>query len=256
VPRRGSIESRPASEGGETIFGLRAGLAVFAKRRDDVVRFAFGKIVRQDVAELVAWATSKRVPFFETNDDELARIARSKQHEGLCMLVRPRKWTSPSELVETMAKTKGAAVALDRVRNPYNVGAILRSVAFFGLDAVLLGAPAPHPGLAEDAVRVAEGGVEHVTMSRTTDLADTLARMRSRGVKVVAADAHGATNANDFDFARPVVLVVGNEREGISDRVRAQCDGTVKIWGSGAVESLNVAVATGVLLAEIARRPR
>jgi TrmH RNA methyltransferase len=256
VPRRGAIDDRPKTDEGETIFGLRAGLAVFARRRDDILRLAFGKAVRNEVADLVKWAAARKVPFFETHDDELARIARSKQHEGLCMLVRPRRWTPPGDLVDAIVKSKGAVVALDRVRNPYNVGAILRSVAFFGLDAALLGAPAPHPGLAEDAVRVAEGGVEHLTMSRTTDLADTLGRMRSRGVKVVAADAHGATNAIGFDFARPVVLVVGNEREGISDRVRAQCDAIVKIEGSGAVESLNVAVASGVLIAEIARRPR
>jgi TrmH RNA methyltransferase len=260
VPRRGAIDRRQVhdrgSEEGETIFGLRAGLAVLAKRRDDILRLAFGKIVRHEIAELVRWATTARVPFFEASDDDLARIARSKQHEGLCLLVRARKWTPPSELVETIVTARGALVALDRVRNPYNVGAILRSAAFFGMEAALLGAPAPHPGLPEDAVRVAEGGVEHLTMSRTTDLADTLARMRSRGATIVAADAHGATNAIGFDFRRPVVLVVGNEREGISDRVRAQCDALVKIEGSGAVESLNVAVAAGVLIAEMARPRR
>ena len=254
MARPGANAPRRAPDDGETIYGLRAGLAVFARRRDDVVRFAFAREVRAEVADLVRWATSRGIPFAETNDDDLARIARSKQHEGLCVLARPRKWISPGELTDRLTRARGAAVALDRVRNPYNVGAILRSAAFFGLDAVLLGAPAPHPGLAEDAVRVAEGGVEHLAMSRTTDLADTLARARSRGAKVVAADAHAPTSAFNFDFARPVVLVVGNEREGISDRVRAQCDAIVKIEGSGALDSLNVAVATGVLLAELARR--
>ena len=89
---------------------------------------------------------------------ELNRIAESTHHEGLCVAARPRRWLSTADLADALARTKGTAVALDRVRNPYNIGAILRSAAFFGVDAVLLGTPAPHPGLAPAAVQVAEGG--------------------------------------------------------------------------------------------------
>jgi tRNA G18 (ribose-2'-O)-methylase SpoU len=147
----------------------------------------------------------------------------------------------------------GVAVALDRVRNPYNVGAILRSAAFFGVDAALLGAPAPHPTLAPDAIRVAEGGAEHLLLTRTTDLADTLGRLRSRGVRVIGADGAAPAGAQGFAFERPVLLVLGHEREGLGPRVRAQCDALVAVRGSGKVESLNVAVAAGVLIAEMVR---
>jgi RNA methyltransferase, TrmH family len=68
-----------------------------------------------------------------------------------------------------LVKRSGTAIALDRVRNPYNIGAIVRSAAFFGVDAALLGTPAPHPGLPPTAVRVAEGGAEHLALARTTD---------------------------------------------------------------------------------------
>jgi len=148
-------------------------------------------------------------------------------------------------------RTKGTCIALDRVRNPYNVGAVLRSAAFFGVDAALLGAPAPHPGLPPLAVRVAEGGAEHVALARTTDLADTLARLRAKGVHVVGTDGHAETSALRHTFARPAVLVMGNEREGLGERIRAQCDAVVAIRGAGAVESLNVAVAAGVLISRM-----
>jgi tRNA G18 (ribose-2'-O)-methylase SpoU len=101
---------------------------------------------------------------------------------------------------------------------------------------------------------VAEGGAEHVLLARTTDLADTLARLRSRGARIVGADARAPTAVFGFPFPRPVVLVVGNEREGLGDRVRAQCDALVSIPGRGAVESLNVAVAAGVLLGQVVSR--
>jgi TrmH RNA methyltransferase len=147
----------------------------------------------------------------------------------------------------------GAAVALDRVRNPYNVGAVMRTAAFFGLDGALLGAPAPHPGLAPTAVRVAEGGTEQLKLARTTDLATTLARLRARGVVAIGADSSATTSAIGFVFPRSTILVMGNEREGLGDRVRAECAGLVAIPRGGAVESLNVAVAAGILIAEMVR---
>jgi TrmH RNA methyltransferase len=235
------------------VYGLRAGLSVFARRRDDIVRIAYGRGVEAEVAELVRWAASARVPCHELPGGEIERLAQSTHHEDLCVLARPRRWVPAADLAERLAREHGAAVALDRVRNPYNVGAILRSAAFFGVDAALLGAPAPHPALAPDAVRVAEGGAESLALSRTTDLAETLARLRARGVRVVGADGAAPASAIGFAFARPAVLVLGHEREGMSERVRAQCDAIVAIPGTGAVESLNVAVAAGVLIAELMR---
>lgn len=233
------------------MYGLRAGLAVLARRPADVLSVAFARAVR---GELEGALRQNRVSAREVSDDELARLAQSSHHEGVVLLTRPRRWVGPQELAEQLVNRKGTAIALDRVRNPYNVGAILRTAAFFGVDAALLGAPAPHPALPPDAVRVAEGGAEHLVLSRTTDLADTLSRLKKRGVQIVGTDVVEAKDALSFAFARPSVLVMGHEREGMSDRVGAQCDARVTIRGSGAVESLNVAVATGVLVAQLTRR--
>jgi tRNA G18 (ribose-2'-O)-methylase SpoU len=118
---------------------------------------------------------------------------------------------------------------------------------------VIFGSRAPEPDLPEDAVRVAEGGAEHLALSRTTDLAETLKRLRESGVQIVGAESDGAASAVGFSFASKSVLVLGHEREGISDRVRAQCDAVVAIRGSGAIESLNVAIAASVMLSELVR---
>jgi len=233
------------------VYGLRAGLAVIETRAADVIEIGYGRDAKREIEPALRGLS--RVPAREMRDEELARIAQSPHHEGLCVATKPRRWASPGDLADLLVKNRGAAIALDRVRNPYNIGAILRSAAFFGLDAALLGAPAPHPALAPDAIRVAEGGAEHLALSRTTDLADTLSRLRAKGVKVVGADGQGDARAIGFAFARPVVLVMGHEREGMSDRVRAQCDAIVAIAGTGAVESLNVGVAAGVLIAEVLR---
>ncbi len=251
MPRRTVERPLEPREPVEVIHGLRAGLAVFTRRRDDIVRIAYA--AQRELGELTRWAVAHRVPCVQLRDAELDRLAESSHHEGLCVVARPRRWLSTSDLADVLTRGSGAGLALDRVRNPYNVGAMMRTAAFFGLDAALLGAPAPHPGLAPTAVRVAEGGVEHVKLARTTDLAETLARLRARGVRVVGADARATESDGGFAVDQPVLLVVGNEREGLGDRVRSQCDALVAVRGGGAIESLNVAVAAGVLLAAWAR---
>lgn len=238
----------------ELTYGLRAGIALATARPGDVVKVAYAREVEREIGAVLRLCEQRGLRASEKTDAELARISGSTHHEGLCVAARPRPWLPAAKLAERLLEGRGIGVALDRVRNPYNVGAILRGAAFFGVGAAILGAPAPHPALAPDAVRVAEGGVEHLALSRTTDLADTLARLRSRGVRVYGADGASRESAIGFAFERPALLVVGHEREGLSPRVRAECDRVLAIPGSGAVESLNVAVATGVLISELVRR--
>jgi TrmH RNA methyltransferase len=235
----------------EILFGLRAGLAICAKRPEDIVRLGYSGDVEGEIKDVVRSLAKRRIECRAMASKELDRVADTTHHEGLVLEVRARRWANVQELGDLLGKKKGTALALDRVRNPFNVGAILRSAAFFGVDAVLLGAPAPHPGLDPAAVRVAEGGAEHVVVSRTTDLADTLARLRARGVRVVGADGHATEDALAKPVVRPAILVLGNEREGLGPRIRGACDAIVAIRGTGAVESLNVGVAAGVLIAHL-----
>lgn len=241
---------RPPPTSTEKLYGLRAGLSIFTRRRDDIVRIVWGSGMRGELEVLLGWARERSIPQLEGNDDVLSQEADSKHHEGLCLEVRTRRWTPAAELGAVLQRGRGLGVALDRVRNPYNVGAVLRSAAFFGFDAALLGAPAPHPALHPDAVRVAEGGAEALALSRTTDLADTLGRLRALGIRIVGAESEGGMSFRELPISRPTLLVVGHEREGLSERVRAKCDALVRISGSGQLGSLNVAVAAGILMAQ------
>jgi TrmH RNA methyltransferase len=238
------------------VYGFRAGLAVMATRPNDITEVRYGKAVADDLRLQLEEQLPRGVAVAMLPDREIEQAAQSAHHEGLCLFVRPRRWTAAAALADLMATRSWTAVALDRVRNPYNVGAILRTAAFFGVDAALLGSPLPQQALANDAVRVAEGGAEYLALCRTTDLADTLGRLRSRGIQVVGADVHSADGRGKPPkrrptFRRPVVLVVGHEREGLSERVTAACDDLVAIPGRGTIESLNVAVAAGILMEKL-----
>ena len=239
----------------DVVHGLRAGLAVIERRPGEVLTVACSGAVRQEVSGALARARLAGVAVTVESDERLAQRAASKHHEGLVLEVRARRFLPIPDLGELLCSRSGTTVALDRVRNPYNVGAILRTAAFFGVDAALLGAPAPHPALHPDAVRVAEGGAEHLALARTTDLAATLGRLRECGVTVIGAESKGGEDAARFRFGRPTVLVLGHEREGLSTRVRAECSALVCVRGRGGLDSLNVSVAAGVLVAALTAAP-
>ncbi len=237
------------------MFGLRACLAILAKRPEAILEVLVSPAARVEAEPLLRRMSGSAR---ELPDAQLERIAGTSHHEGVVVRTRPRRWASGKELRALLDPASPAAagrvaVALDRVRNPYNIGAILRSAAFFGVDAAILGAPAPHPALPPDAARVAEGGAEHLVLSRTTDLAETLNQLRKNGVFVYAAENDGALDAIGLTFHKPCVLVFGHEREGISERVRAQCNTTVAIRGVGAIQSLNVSIAASLMLSELVR---
>jgi len=257
-PERPRVERARTSRDVEHIFGVRAALAALANRPDRVLRI----FAARDLASATVEAL-RRVPGVESKISfvvpaEISRACGSDLHEGLCLETLPREWIAPTALGDHLVATRGTCVALDRVRNPYNIGAIVRSAAFLGVDAVLLGAQAPHPALAPLAVRVAEGGTEHIRLARTTDLADTLGKLRARGVHVYAGESGTTNNAFGFTFQRPAILVMGNEREGLTERILRQCEATVTIPGGGTsagdVGSLNVSIAASLLIAELKRR--
>jgi TrmH RNA methyltransferase len=244
-------------ERGELVYGFRASEAALSKRTASVhevlVDYSQFEPAWRRAFDALRRMLPAHIRITETTSAMLQRLTESANHEGIAVRTAPRPWVSVKDLKRLLVEGKLTAIALDRVRNPYNIGAILRSAAFFGVDVVILGAPAPHPALPPDAVRVAEGGAEHVRLARTTDLAETLAQLRSVGVKVLGAENDGAEVAFSFPFPRPSVLVLGHEREGLSDRVKANCDHMVAIRGTGAIQSLNVAIAASLLIGELTR---
>jgi TrmH RNA methyltransferase len=233
----------------EIVYGYRASVAVLETRLTQVITAYASRDLRAELSRQFS-----RLAVQWCDDRTLTELARTKNHEGLVLKTVPRRWTPIRELSEKLVKTGGVCVALDRVRNPYNIGAILRTAAFFGVDAVLLGSIAPDPALPEDAVRVAEGGAERTMLARTTDLAQSLATLVAAGVDCSGAESDGSVDWTEWKPKFAHVFVVGHEREGISPRVRAQCATWVSIGGSGSVASLNVAVAAGLVIGDLARQ--
>jgi RNA methyltransferase, TrmH family len=237
----------------ELVFGLRAALAAILARPADVLKIHYTPEVTRELSPAALQSANAT----RASAHDLEKLTRSNLHEGLAVELKPRTFMKPQALARA-AGDDGLIIALDRVRNPYNVGAILRTAAFYGASGALLGAQA-HGGagghaLDPLAVRVAEGGVEHLALSLTTDLAGTLAKFRELGFMITGADTRGEAFSPTLGTPCKQVLVLGHEREGISERVLEQCTQRVRLRGSNKIESLNVGVAAGILIAALARK--
>lgn len=247
--------ARPAES---VVYGLNAALAVARHRPDAIRRVFHTEQRRREVAPLLKAAAARRRPYREVGADELERIARTVHHEGVAVVTDPLPLVPFDALREKVRGfgRRALLVALDGVGNPHNLGAILRSAAFFGAQAVVFPADPRQATLSAAAVRVAQGGAEVVDCTGVEDLAAALAALAEDGVRVVAAEPSARRAALRDPLPRPLCLVLGNEATGLSAPVRAACPHRIRIAGTGAVESLNVAVAAGILLAAAtAQRP-
>lgn len=232
----------------EKVYGRKAARAVLEKRPDDVLKIAYVEALRMPLREHLRAAAARRAGYEEKSPEELALIAGSPHHEGICLKVRPRAVLWDLEAADDFTRMEGRVrvVALDGVENPHNVGGIARTAAFLGVDGLVVEEATL---LTPAAVRVAEGGIEHVELVRSRDLARLLRALASRGFAIIGTDARAREDARRFRYPERAVVVLGGEARGMTDAVRETLTHTVAIPGSGSVESLNVSVAAGIVLA-------
>jgi TrmH RNA methyltransferase len=234
---------------------MRACAALFGRRPESIVRVYLTTARRREFAALLDWCARERRGFQVVAEDSLARLSGSLHHEGIAILARtlPRR-TLADLLAGIEAGTiVGPLVYLDGVQNPHNLGSILRTAAHFGAGAVI-GRVGELPPLSAAAVRVAEGAAEHVPVFDLADPPADLRRLRRAGFVTVATASTGGEPLFTARLDRRVIVVLGNEGEGVSRALLAAAGRVVRIPGTGAVESLNVAVACGVVLGEVWRR--
>jgi TrmH RNA methyltransferase len=143
-------------------------------------------------------------------------------------------------------------VALDRVGNPHNLGAIARSCAFFGIEGLVIGGLEPGARINSAFLRMAEGGAERISLFASLHLSPCLEALKGKGLAVIGLETDADRRLDEGPLPRPACLVFGNENEGLSRAVRQVCTGLVTIPGAWPGASLNVSVSVGVALAALA----
>lgn len=229
------------------VYGENACQALFQSRPEAIVRAWFEQSVTPRFKEALRWMAANRKAYHVVDDAELAKASGTEHHGGVCFLIKKRNGTSVEQWV-AKAEPEDCVLALEDIGNPHNLGAIVRSCAHFGVKGIVVQDAAVLESGA--AVRTAEGGAEHVEPITGNGYHDTLAQFRQAGYAIVSTSSRNGTPLYQAELPKKMVLVLGQERDSLSDVTIPDADLNVAITGTGKVDSLNISVSAGILLAE------
>lgn len=251
--------SRPADEERrpEFVYGVRPVQELVENRLRDVERIFVAREKRSGFGRILRVAREAGLPVTHLPRLLLSRkVGAGAAHQGIAAQVAAFPYADPERLCRAARdKPDGLLLLLDRVVDPGNLGAILRSAAAAGADGVLLGSEGT-VGLSPAVAKASAGAVERIPVARESRPARRIERLREQGFSALALDPRGDLPWDRSDLSGRTVLVVGGEARGLAPGVIRACDGRVAIPLAGGVESLNVAAATSVLLFELVRQRR
>jgi 23S rRNA (guanosine2251-2'-O)-methyltransferase len=224
-----------------------------ALRSGRVRRLRVGPRGGRRVEEALALARGTGVVIERVDAAAIERAARGGVHQGIVAdLDAPRDY-SLRELVDGAAPAAPLLVVLDGIEDPHNVGAILRTVDASGAHGVVR--QTRHAASLDGiAAKASAGAVAHARIATEVNIARAIQELKALGVWTVGLAADAREEYSAVDFTAPTALVLGAEGLGLRRLVRERCDLLVSIPMSGAVDSLNVSVAAGVVLFEAARQ--
>lgn len=186
------------------------------------------------------------------DDAQLTKACRSGEHQGMAARMSPFPYAVVDQLIAS-ADRHSSFVLLDRLQDPFNFGAVVRSASALGVSGIVVG-QMEQAEVNSQVARSSAGAVNHIPIARTDDLVRAVDDFRDRGFQIVAASEKASVALCDADFRKPSVVIIGNEGRGIRAELLARCDCSISIPMSGSVGSLNAAVAAGILFYEMQRQ--
>ena len=217
---------------------------------------------RQDtrVEEIVQLARQRNIPVRFEQRGQVDRLADSTDHQGVVAVAAAGK---AATLEDILAKAnagagrgeKGLVVLLDGVEDPHNLGAVIRTALAAGAHGVVI-PERRAAGLTDTVARASAGALAHLPVAKVTNLPRAMEELKEAGYWLVGLDERADKNYTEVDYSSPVGIVLGGEGKGLHDLTRKRCDFVVSLPTVGPVKSLNVSVASGVVLFEVLRQRR
>jgi 23S rRNA (guanosine2251-2'-O)-methyltransferase len=246
LPNRQPADSLPVMRVTLGIHPVREALR--ARRPFDRVVIAKGSAGPR-IQEIIELCRQHSIPVRFEPREALDRASKTVPHQGVIA------FGAAQDYVEFDSVVEGAQllVVLDGVEDPHNFGAIIRTAHAAGANGVITAERRSAP-LTETVARSAAGALEYIPVTRVTNISQALERLKERNFWIYGLDERGTELYDHVDFASPTAIVLGGEGKGLHQGVQKHCDVLIRIPMAGAVSSLNVSVAAGVVLFECRRR--
>lgn len=226
--------------------------AVFKHRRSAIVKLFITQDMTYQFKDLISWLVKQRLGYDVVSTEQITRLTQTPHHGGVCLIVKKR---IPLNLLDYLSKyddkVNDCIIAIDDVNNPHNLGGLIRSAAFFGVNGVVL----RQTNLLDSgsAMRVAEGGIEAIEPIKSDDFIASIDILKQHGYQVVALlpcqlKSITSTELYQFKFKKKVALVIFQQ---INTKLINCADNVVYLKGNDNMSALNISVATGIVLSTI-----
>jgi 23S rRNA (guanosine2251-2'-O)-methyltransferase len=247
-----------AADASEMLSGRNSVLEALRSKVPATAMFIANRIEMDDrVKEAITLANARKIAINEVTRPEIDRMTGyDSVHQGIALAVPPYKYQHPMEMLDLIISRgqRPLLVALDGITDPRNLGAIIRSVAAFGGQGVIV-PQRRSTGVTASAWKTSAGAAARIPVALAANLNSTLKELKKRGLFVVGLDGDGDMSLPSFSLgSEPIVLVVGSEGKGLSRLVQENCDAVLSIPIAKDTESLNAGIATSVALYEVSKR--
>ena len=207
------------------------------------------------INKILAMARERNVIIVEKDKRQMEQMAQTPNYQGVIAIVPPFEYCEIEDILET-AKNKNEdpfVLILDGIEDPHNLGSIIRTAETAGVHGVII--PKRRAASVNSTVsKVSAGAVEHMKIARVTNISDSIQKLKDNGLWICGTDIDAKNYYYNQDLKGPLGIVIGNEGQGMSEKVKKNCDFLGKIPMKGKVTSLNASVSTGIVVYEAVKQ--
>jgi 23S rRNA (guanosine2251-2'-O)-methyltransferase len=216
---------------------------ILSTKNDPVVRKIFGQ------------AKNQNIPVVKADRIKMAKLSDGKKHQGVIALIPPISYVPLEILVEKVQKSgeHPVYIILDRITDPQNFGAIIRSAEVLGIHGIIFSIRESVP-VTDQVIKASAGAIFHLDICKVTNIAGALDYLKKCGIWVYASSSHTSKQLWDMDFTGPSAIIIGSEGKGVRPLLIKNSDDIFSIPQKGKTESLNASVAAGIIMSEVLKQ--
>lgn len=204
------------------------------------------------INKIIAIANRRKIVIVEKDRRQMENMAQTENFQGVIAIVPPFEYCEIDDIINVAKEKKEEPfiLILDGIEDPHNLGSIIRTAETAGVHGIII--PKRRAALVNSTVNKASAGaVEYMKIARVTNITDAINTLKEAGLWICGTRIDCEKYFYNQDFKGPIGLVIGNEGNGISDKVKKNCDFFVKIPMKGKIQSLNASVSAGIIMYEI-----
>ncbi|MCI8636544.1 MAG: 23S rRNA (guanosine(2251)-2'-O)-methyltransferase RlmB [Clostridia bacterium] len=207
------------------------------------------------IHKIIKIAKENKIIIVEKEKRQMEEMASTQNYQGVIAIVPPFEYVEVEDILQEAKKREEEpfVLILDEIEDPHNLGSIIRTAETAGVHGVII--PKRRAACVNSTVnKVSAGAVQHMKIARVTNLCDTIENLKKEGLWICGTDINAGKFYYDQDLTGPIGIVIGNEGNGIGQKVKKNCDFLVEIPMKGKVTSLNASVSTGIIIYEAVKQ--